>query len=342
VNSSPPLAAIFGCSGETLQPDEKRFFGDADPLGFILFARNASDPEQVRRLVADLRDAVGRADAPVLIDQEGGRVQRLRPPHWREAPKAARFAEIAKDDPEHAVRAVRLNGRLLADELAALGIDVDCYPVLDVPAPGSDPIIGDRAFGNDPETVALLGRAACEGLLEGGVLPVIKHIPGHGRATVDSHKALPSVAATLADLAAVDFAPFRELAEMPWAMTAHVLYRAIDAKRPATLSPAAIDLIRGDIGFAGVLVSDDLSMEALSGTLRERAAGALAAGCDIALHCNGRLGEMQDVAAAGRRISPASQRRIDAGEAMRGARRKPLGESFEAAVARLEGLLAGA
>jgi beta-N-acetylhexosaminidase len=293
---------IFGLAGLSVSDEERRFFAGADPFGFILFARNCDTPDQIRALVADLRGIIGRPDAPVLIDQEGGRVARLRPPHWREAPPAAVFGALAARNDEAAVEATRLNARLIGAELAALGIDVDCAPVLDIPAPGSHEIVGDRAFGDAPALVARLGRAAIEGFLSAGVIPVIKHIPGHGRAKVDSHHDLPVVEAGLDQLQEIDFAPFAALADAPWAMTAHVVYEAIDADNPATTSKTAIaDIIRGEIGFDGVLVSDDLSMKALSGSLGERAAAALEAGCDVALHCNGEMDEMRAVAEA---VSP--------------------------------------
>ena len=312
-----PRAVIFGVSGPDLNDDERRLFAETDPLGFILFSRNCVSPEQVRALVADLRETVGRADAPVLIDQEGGRVVRLGPPHWRAAPAAARFAEIADVGQSQAVEAARLNARLLAAELADLGIDVDCAPVLDVPQPGAHRIIGDRAFGDAPERVALLGRATCEGLLAGGVLPVIKHIPGHGRATADSHTDLPVVDTPREELERVDFAPFRALNAMPWAMTAHVVYTALDPAAPATTSSVVIeDVIRGSIGFDGVLISDDLCMNALEGPPDGRARAALAAGCDIALHCNGVLAEMEAVAASCPPLTQAARIRLSRAKAM--------------------------
>lgn len=311
---SPPRAAIFGCAGPALAPEERAFFASVDPLGFILFQRNCVDPAQVRRLVAELRASVGRADAPVLIDQEGGRVARLRPPHWRGYPSAARIAALADEAPA----AARIVTRLIADDLHALGITVDCLPVLDVPVPGADAVIGDRAYGTEPETVARIGHAACEGLLAGGVLPVLKHIPGHGRGTVDSHLACPLVTAAIHELEITDFAPFRALNGMPWAMTAHIVYEAVDPTQPATLSSKVIaEVIRGEIGFDGVLVSDDLSMQALGGSLGERAARALAAGCDVVLHCNGRFDEMSEVAAAAPPLRDVSLRRIADGEARR-------------------------
>jgi beta-N-acetylhexosaminidase len=280
--------------------------------GFILFTRNCHSPEQVRDLVMALRDSVGRNDAPVLIDQEGGRVQRLRPPHWRDAPAALRFGDLYAADPQAACAAARLNARLIAADLQPLGIDVDCLPVLDLPSDGAHDVISDRAFGGEPARIAELGRAVCEGLLEGGVLPVAKHIPGHGRATVDSHLTLPRVSCPLSELRASDFAPFRALNDMPMAMTAHVVYEALDDQAPATTSPIVIEqAIRGDIGFGGLLISDDISMQALSGELGERTLAALAAGCDVVLHCNGDAREMEAVAGAASRMSPAAVRRFE-------------------------------
>jgi len=289
-------AIIFGCSGPELLPKEADFFRDAGPWGFILFARNIKSPQQVTELVDDLRDCVGRPGAPVLIDQEGGRVTRLTPPHWRMAPPAEKFGQLYSQRPAQALAACKLNGRLLAHELAALGITVDCVPVLDVPAPGGHQIIGDRAFASDPAIVAELGRAICEGLMAGGVLPVIKHIPGHGRAGADSHLDLPQVSASLDELRRTDFAPFRALRDMPLAMTAHVAYTAIDGAVPASHSAKIIrDIIRGEIGFDGVLMCDDLGMKALKGDFAERAARAIAAGCDVLLHCSGVMTEMREV-----------------------------------------------
>jgi beta-N-acetylhexosaminidase len=306
-----PTAAILGCAGPTLSAEERQFFRDADPLGFILFQRNCQSPEQVRRLVQDLRDSVGRAEAPVLIDQEGGRVARLRPPAWRKAPAAGRFGVLAARDVGVAVEAARLNAQLMGRELAGLGISVDCAPVLDLQFEGASNVVGDRGFATDPELVARLGRAVCEGLLAAGITPVPKHVPGHGRALVDSHHALPEVDASLAVLRQTDFVPFLRLADMPWAMTSHVLYKAIDPERPATTSPLVInDIIRGEIGFKGVLVSDDLSMEALRGDIADRTKRARAAGCDLALHCNGRLDEMRAVAAAAEAVSDATVERL--------------------------------
>lgn len=332
-------AVILGCGGPVLGDDERRFFREADPLGFILFARNCVDPDQVRGLAAELRECVGRADAPVLVDQEGGRVARLGPPHWRAGPPARRFAEIAGRDRDRAVEAARLNAHLVAGELYQLGITVNCAPVLDVVQADAHPIIGDRAFGERPEMAALLGWAVCEGLLDGGVMPVIKHAPGHGRATLDSHEALPVVEAALAELEAVDFAPFKALNHMPWAMTAHVVYQAIDPGNPATTSaPVIAEVIRGAIGFDGVLLSDDIGMKALDGDFGFRARATLAAGCDVVLHCSGELPEMEGVAAACGLLSDAVLERLARAA---GKWRAPLALNTANALARLDRLLDG-
>ena len=336
-----PKSAILGCAGPQLSRDERRFFAEQDPLGFILFARNCETPEQVRALVDQLRDAVGRADAPVLIDQEGGRVQRLKPPTWRQAPAPARFAKLADRDPAAAREAAQLNARLLAHELGELGITVDCLPCLDILVPGASEVIGDRSFGADPARIAELGKAVVDGLLMGGVLPVIKHIPGHGRALVDSHHELPRVDDDLATLRASDFHPFAELIGEYWAMTAHVIYTAIDPDRPATLSPTVIQqTIREDIGFDGALISDDLSMKALSGGFERRAADALAAGCDLVLHCNGDREEMAAVMAGTGPLDAEAMRRVQMGERARRAWVQPLDPA--AARQQLDALLAGA
>lgn len=303
--SSDPLdwtgraPAIFGCAGLRLSPAERAFFRAVAPVGFILFARNVESPDQVRALVAALRESVADPAVPVLIDQEGGRVARLKPPHWRAAPAAARFGRRHAADPGAASAAARLNAELIARELRPLGIDVDCLPLLDVRQPDADGVIGDRAFSEDPAIVALLGRAVARGLADGGCQGVIKHLPGHGRATVDSHLDLPRVTATAAELEAVDFPPFRALNDLPWGMTGHLVFEAFDAALPATLSaPVVARVIRGAIGFDGALMTDDINMAALSGSLAERSEAALRAGCDLVLHCSGRLAEMQAVAAA--------------------------------------------
>lgn len=294
-------AFIVGLSGPVLTASERAFLAAQSPWGLILFARNVETPDQVRRLVDEARSALGWR-VPVLIDQEGGRVQRLRSPHWPEYPAGAAFGALYRHDPAAGLEAVRLNSRLLAADLHALGIDVDCLPVADLRLPEGHGIIGNRAYGEEPVSVAALARAAAEGLLEGGVLPVVKHIPGHGRAPVDSHERLPVVHAARAELERTDFAAFRPLADLPLGMTAHVVYADLDADRPATTSPVVMEeVVRGFIGFSGLVMSDDLSMGALSGTVATRGQAALAAGCDMLLHCNGRLDEMEPIAA----VTPA-------------------------------------
>jgi beta-N-acetylhexosaminidase len=308
-------ATILGCEGPRLTGAEAAFFREADPLGFILFARNVETPDQLRRLTGELRAAVGR-DAPVLVDQEGGRVQRLRAPHWHEwLPPLDEVAGLA---PAARARGLWLRYRLIAAELRAVGIDTCCAPTADIAGPETHPFLRNRCFGSDPATVVEAARAAAEGLLAGGVLPVMKHLPGHGRAVVDSHLHPPRVAADAVTLEATDFAAFRALADLPVAMTGHVVFDAIDPDLPATLSPAVIRVIRERIGFTGLLLTDDLSMEALSGTLATRAAAAIAAGCDVALHCNGRRAEMEAVAAAAGRLAPRAAARAEAALACRG------------------------
>src|SRR5262245_16988666 len=288
---------ITALAGPELGADEAAVLRAARPCGVILFARNVADPTQVRRLSEAARHAVGD-DILVLIDQEGGRVRRLKPPHWRELPCAAAYGRLYASDAREACRAARLAAQLTAMDLRAAGINTNCAPVLDVPCPGSHDIIGDRAYGADPQQVAALGRAVAEGHMAGGVLPVIKHVPGHGRATADSHLELPVVAAPRAELENTDFAAFRACADMPAAMTAHVVYEAIDPTRPASTSARVIgDVVRGAIGFDGLLMSDDLGMKALSGTVAERAEAVLAAGCDLPLLCSGDVGETEAVAA---------------------------------------------
>ncbi|MCH8862531.1 MAG: beta-N-acetylhexosaminidase [Proteobacteria bacterium] len=289
---------IFACAGETLTAEEKAFFAAEQPAGIILFKRNVKNPEQASGLIRQIKSALGRSRVLILVDQEGGRVQRLGPPHWRRSLSARVYGNMAVEDADRAREALRLSILSTGLELRSLGITVDCLPVLDVPRAGSDEVIGDRAFSEDPAVVADLGRVAADALIEAGVLPIIKHIPGHGRAKVDSHQSLPRVAASLAELEANDFPPFRALTGLPMAITAHVVYEAIDPDNPATLSAKVIgDIIRGSIGFQGLLISDDLSMGALSGDLAARATGALAAGVDLALHCTGDMAEMQEIAA---------------------------------------------
>jgi len=304
-------AAIYGCSGHRLTAEEKAFFSDVRPWGFILFRRNVESPDQLRALTAELRDCLGDEAAPILIDQEGGRVQRMGPPHWPKYPPGEAYLK-ATNDPLAARELARLGGRLLAHDLKAVGITVDCLPVLDVPVPGAHDIIGDRAYAHDPADVARLGRAAAEGLLAGGVLPVIKHMPGHGRAFADSHKALPVVHADFETLDGWDFAPFKALSDMPMAMTAHVVFTAVDPKRPATTSKEAVKLMREHLGFGGLILTDDLSMHALSGSFRERAEASLKAGCDVVLHCNGDLAEMASVAEGVGKLKGKAARRAEA------------------------------
>lgn len=303
--------AIFGVAGLTLTPQEIDFFRAVKPFGFILFARNIDTPDQVRALTDSLRPLAACLPCPVLIDQEGGRVARLRPPHWPAYPKGEAFGRLHGVDPTLAKQAIYLNSRLIADDLHQLGITVDCLPVLDVPVRGSHDIIGDRAYGRHADIVAALGREAIAGLLDGGVLPVIKHIPGHGRASADSHLELPHVTTRAATLRKTDFVPFRAMRDAPFAMTAHVVYEDLDADRPATTSPRVIEeVIRRDIGFDGVLMSDDLNMQALTGTLEERARASQSAGCDLALHCNGVFDDMLAVAKGLDAASPATLRRL--------------------------------
>jgi beta-N-acetylhexosaminidase len=292
-------AFISGCAGTRLAPEELDFFASEQPWGLILFKRNCVAREQVRDLVRSFRDAVGRADAPILIDQEGGRVQRLRPPVWPAYPAARIIGLLAEADIAAGTRAAWLQGRLIAADLSELGITVDCVPVLDVIVPGASEAIGDRSFGGDASLVATLGRAEASGVLAGGVLPVIKHMPGHGRATADSHLSLPIVEADLDLLVATDFVPFAALRDLPLAMTGHIVYGAIDRTSPATTSPTVIrDIIRKRISFDGLLVSDDVSMNALAGDYGDRARAISDAGCDLVLHCDGRIEEMRAVADA--------------------------------------------
>lgn len=308
-----PNAVVFGCQGPELTAEERAFFRDSDPFGFIVFARNCVEPQQIKRLCADLRATVGRDNAPIMIDQEGGRVARLRPPQWPLRPPMRLFGDLYQRNQVRACDAAYLCARLIANDLFDLGITVDCAPVLDVPTEGAHDIIGDRAFARDPATVIALGRAVIDGLLDGGVLPVIKHMPGHGRAGADSHEALPRVDAKRETLSAADFVTFRSLNNAPCAMTAHVVYEAIDPQRPATTSGRVIqEIIRGEIGFDGLLFTDDLSMKALDGTLGNRAKLALLAGCDVAIHCNGNMDEMKDVAANVKPLAGQSLKRADA------------------------------
>jgi beta-N-acetylhexosaminidase len=305
-----PKAFICGCAGFALDAEERAFLRQEDPWGLILFKRNIADRDQVRALTRSFRECVGRADAPVLIDQEGGRVQRMGPPHWRAYPAAA--AIEAGLEPSRAEAAAGLIARLIAGDLNEVGITVDCAPVLDVADTGTHAAIGNRAFSSRPERVATMGRAVVDGLLAGGVAPVIKHMPGHGRARVDSHHELPVVDAPRGELKR-DFAPFAALRDLPMAMSAHLLYTAIDPRRPATMSSIVVqEVMRGEIGFDGLIMSDDLSMKALKGPFDERARAVIDAGLDIVLHCNGDLEEARAVASATPVLSGASLRRADA------------------------------
>lgn len=302
-------AFITGVCGVALTAAERAFVREARPWGLILFQRNIETAAQVAALVASFRDTVG-ADAPVLVDQEGGRVQRLGPPHWVSYPAAATYGRLYDRDQAEGISAARLGARLIANDLKQIGIDVDCLPVADVPIPGADPVIGDRAYGDTPGKVAALAAAAAAGLLQGGVLPVVKHLPGHGRAGADSHLQLPVVNAAPAELDASDFAAFRPLATLPMGMTAHVVFTAYDPVTPATTSVTMVrDVIRDSIGFKGLLMSDDVSMGALSGSIAERTRAALAAGCDLVLHCNGELAEMEAVAGAAPALAGDAARR---------------------------------
>lgn len=307
---------ILGCSGAQLTPDEISLYRDERPWGFILFARNCIELSQISGLVASLRDAVGRPDAPVLIDQEGGRVQRIRPPMIERYPSGAALGEVYRQDREAGLRAAWLMSRLHAFDLTKLGITVDCLPVLDVPVEGASNVIGDRAYGFQPAMVAEMGKAAADGLKAGGMLPVMKHIPGHGRGMADSHHELPVVTASLAELEAHDFQPFMALKDELMGMSAHIVFSAVDAAEPATTSSKVIqEIIRGRIGFDGLLISDDSSMNALKGTLGERAARIIAGGCDIVLHCNGVMDEMKAVVKEAVPLSGDALRRARAVEA---------------------------
>lgn len=307
-------AMILGCSGLTLTLEEIALYKAEQPWGFILFGRNIGDAQQITDLVASMREAVGRPDAPVLIDQEGGRVQRIRPPILQSYPNAQALGAIYLRDREQGLRAAWLMSRLHAFDLMRLGINVDCLPVLDVPVEGASNVIGNRAYGFDPKMVSEMGQAAADGLKAGGMLPVMKHIPGHGRGMVDSHHELPVVDVPLDDLDAHDFVPFRALNKELMGMSAHLVFNAIDPERPATTSRKVIDeIIRGRIGFDGLLMSDDSSMNALKGTLGERAANIVAGGCDIVLHCNGVMSEMLQVV---KEVPPLTGRSLERAKAV--------------------------
>jgi len=325
-------AFITGVSGTELTAAEREFIRAERPWGFILFKRNVATPAQVAALVAELRAVAGVADAPVLIDQEGGRVQRLGPPHWPVYPPGAIFASLYDIDSALGLTAARLSARLIAADLADLGITVDCLPLADVPVAGADAVIGNRAYGTEPGKVAEIARAVTEGLEQGGVLPVLKHIPGHGRATADTHFKLPTVDTPRDELERTDFAAFKPLADLPMAMTAHVVFSAVDPAHPATTSATMIaQVIRGVIGFQGLLMSDDVSMNALSGNIAERTRAIFAAGCDVALHCNGNIEEMREVAGQTPGLSGKALERANAALA---ARKAP--QPFDRAAARAE------
>jgi len=290
-------AFITGVAGTNLSAEERSFIATERPWGFILFKRNVADPAQVTALTNQLRDAVGQPNAPVLIDQEGGRVQRLSPPHWPLYPPGAVFGSLYDIDAALGLRAALLSARLIGDDLARLGVTVDCLPLADVPVSGADAVIGNRAYGTEPAKVSAIARAVTDGLVQGGILPVLKHIPGHGRATTDTHFRLPVVDTSQAELESTDFAAFRPLVDLPMAMTAHVVFSAYDPAHPATTSATMIEtVIRGLIGFQGLLMSDDVSMNALAGSIAERTRAIFAAGCDLVLHCNGKMDEMREVA----------------------------------------------
>jgi beta-N-acetylhexosaminidase len=304
---------IVGCSGPELTADERAFLRDVRPCGLILFARNCQTRDQIRKLTDDARESVKSDALLVLVDQEGGRVQRMGPPEWRKYPPALAFAHLYRNDRHEALDAAHAVTRLMAADLHEVGITVDCAPVLDVPAPGAHDIIGDRAYGGSPETIIALARVVADAFLEGGVLPVIKHLPGHGRARSDSHKTLPVVEASSEELAGTDFKPFAALNDLPLAMTAHVVLKAFDEDAPASVSALIMnEVIRGAIGFDGLVMSDDLDMAALKGSLSKRATDAIAAGCDVALHCSGKLGDMQRVADAVPELEGKALARYDA------------------------------
>jgi beta-N-acetylhexosaminidase len=333
-------AFITGVSGTELTAAEREFIRGQRPWGFILFKRNVATPAQVAALVAELRVVANAPDAPVLIDQEGGRVQRLGPPHWPAYPPGAVFSTLYDTDSALGLTAARLSARLIAADLADLGITVDCLPLADVPVAGADAVIGNRAYGTEPGKVAAIARAVTEGLEQGGVLPVLKHIPGHGRATADTHFKLPTVDTPRDELERTDFAAFKPLADLPMAMTAHVVFSAVDPAHPATTSATMIaQVIRGVIGFQGLLMSDDVSMNALSGNIAERTRAIFAAGCDMALHCNGNIEEMREVAA---QTPELSDRALERAKAALAARKAPQPFDRVAARAELDALIARA
>ena len=325
-------AFITGVTGTELRADEREFIAAEQPWGFILFKRNIDNPAQVSALVDDLRKLAGDVDAPVLIDQEGGRVQRLGPPNWPVYPPGAAFGRLYDIDSALGLAAARLTARLIADDLIKLGVTVDCLPLADVPVAGADAVIGDRAYGTEVGKVAAIARAVTDGLAEGGILPVLKHIPGHGRATADTHFKLPVVDTTESELKRTDFAAFQPLADLPMAMTAHVVFSAFDAIHPATTSAKMVEqMIRAFIGFQGLLMSDDVSMNALAGSIAERTRAVFAAGCDVVLHCNGQMDEMRQVAGETPELSGLALERANRALA---ARKPP--QAFDRAAARAE------
>jgi beta-N-acetylhexosaminidase len=329
-------AFITGVSGTVLTDAEREFIRGTRPWGFILFKRNIEAPDQVSALVEELRNCLAAADAPVLIDQEGGRVARLGPPHWPVYPPGATFGALYDLDTALGLTAARLSSRLIAADLIDLGITVDCLPLADVPVVGADAVIGNRAYGTEPAKVAAIARAVTEGLEQGGVLPVLKHIPGHGRAVADSHFQLPTVDTSREELEKTDFAAFRPLADLPMAMTAHVVFSALDPAQPATTSATIIrQVIRGAIGFQGLLMSDDVSMNALAGSIAERTRAIVNAGCDMVLHCNGKLDEMHDVA---RETPELADEALDRAKRALASRRKPKPFDRQAARAELDAL----
>ena len=333
----PARAFITGLAGLTISANERAFLREARPWGLIVFKRNVSTPKQVAELTLSFRDILGWG-APVLVDQEGGRVQRLAPPHWPAYPPGARYGALYNREPAAGLAAARLAGHLIASDLASVGIDLNCLPLADVPVAGADPVIGDRAYGTEPGKVAVIAGAIAQGLQAGGVLPVLKHLPGHGRATADSHRRLPVVDTDRATLEKTDFAAFRPLAGLPLGMTAHVVFSAIDPVTPATTSVKMVrEVIRGFIGFQGLLMSDDISMDALSGTLAERSRSALAAGCDIVLHCNGDLAEMSAVAGSVSDLAGEAAARADKALAQRSAPERFDVEEARAIFARMIG-----
>src|SRR5215475_3423974 len=330
-------AFITGLAGTELNQAERDFIRAERPWGFILFRRNIDTPAQVAALTAEIRDVVGQVDVPILVDQEGGRVQRFRPPNWPLYPAGAAFGQLYDIAPALGLKAARLSARLIADDLTKVGVTVDCLPLADVPVVGADDVIGDRAYGEEPGKVATIARAVTDGLEQGGILPVLKHIPGHGRATADSHLSLPVVDASKTELESTDFAAFRPLADLPMAMTAHVVFSAYDPAHPATTSATMIErVIRGFIGFQGLLMSDDVGMNALAGSIAGRARALLAAGCDMVLHCSGELEEMHQVAHETPELSGAALRRAEAALVSRKAP-KPFDRA--AAQAELDGLI---